>query len=168
MTILSSGSIVSYQGYAGKNVLTTVKFNGVGQDPLDNTYYTYSVDTASKRAELMAYLENQSNLTVISYLDPSDEIGNTAHADAPNYSARYPSLKGDQVGIVVLSGSLAPAQSFASTGVDVAMSGSTTVYTAYFSNTSRVWGSGGTLNTYYTAQQALSGGTLTVPTWTTV
>ena len=97
---MSSGTIVSYQSYAGKNILTTVKFNGVGQDPLDNAYYTYSVDTASKRAELMAYLENSGNLTVTSY---NGALENSVYADAPNYSARYPSLKGDQVGIVVLS-----------------------------------------------------------------
>ena len=116
----------------------------------------------------MAYLENQSNLTVTSYLDDTNNaLENTAYADTSNYSSRYPTLRGDMVGVIVLSGSLAPVQVFTSTGVDVAMSGSTTVYTAYFSNTSRVWGSGSTLNTYYTAQQALSGGILTAPTWTT-
>ena len=56
----------------------------------------------------MAYLENSSNLTLTSY--DEDSFVNTANADSANYSLRYPSVKGDPVGILVASGSLTPLQ----------------------------------------------------------
>ena len=42
--ILNNGVLMNTQGYAGKTTLSAIKFNGAGLDPLDNTYYTYSVN----------------------------------------------------------------------------------------------------------------------------
>ena len=67
VSVYSGWVLIQTQGYAGKNTLTYGKFNGVGQDPLDNQYYTYSVPSTQTGMELMAYLENSSNLTLTSY-----------------------------------------------------------------------------------------------------
>ena len=74
----------------------------------------------------MAYLENSSNLTLTSY--DEDSFVNTANADSANYSLRYPSVKGDPVGILVASGSLTPLQA-TGTGIDIATN--QTLYSAY-------------------------------------
>ena len=42
--ILNNGALMNTQGYAGKTTLANIKFNGAGLDPLDNVYYTYSVN----------------------------------------------------------------------------------------------------------------------------
>ncbi len=42
--ILNGGVLMNTQGYAGKTTLSSIKFNGAGLDPLDNAYYTYSVN----------------------------------------------------------------------------------------------------------------------------
>ncbi len=45
VSILNSGVLLRTQGYAGKTTLANIKFNGAGLDPLDNQYYTYSVNS---------------------------------------------------------------------------------------------------------------------------
>ena len=54
-TITMSGTtnIISYQGYAGKSVLTDIKFEKGGRDPKDDIYYTYTTDRKKKQAQLM-------------------------------------------------------------------------------------------------------------------
>ena len=44
--ILNGGVLLRTQGYAGKTTLTNIRFNGAGLDPLDNNYYTYSVNSS--------------------------------------------------------------------------------------------------------------------------
>ena len=44
--ILNSGVLLRTQGYAGKTTLTNIRFNGAGLDPLDNNYYTYSINSS--------------------------------------------------------------------------------------------------------------------------
>ena len=112
VSIYDSGVLLRTQGYAGKNVLTSAKFNGTGQDPLDSTYYTYSVNGAQTGMTLMAYLENVSNLTLTSYVDTPTP---TAHADTPSYATRYPMVRGDLLGILVSSGTLVPLQALSAT-----------------------------------------------------
>ena len=66
--ILNSGVLINTQGYAGKTTLANIKFNGAGLDPLDSQYYTYSTNKTQTGFALMAYLENASSLTLVSYL----------------------------------------------------------------------------------------------------
>ena len=89
--VYSGGTLLQTQGYAGKNILTVAKFNGAGQDPLDNVYYTYSVYSTQTGMQLMAYLENQNNLTLTSYNDTIQK--NTVYADNANYAIRYPMVR---------------------------------------------------------------------------
>ena len=106
--------------------------------------------------ELMAYLENSSNLTLTSY---NDLVQDTANADSTNYSTRYPSVKGDPVGILVASGSLTPLQA-TGTGIDIATS--TVLYSAYIAPSVTVTGSGSAFTTALSATTtALRKGTFT-------
>ena len=87
--------------------------------------------------ELMAYLENSSNLTLTSY---NDLVQDTANADSTNYSTRYPEVRGDPIGIMVASGSLVPLQS-TGTGLDI-VNNTTTLYSAYIAPKITVTGTG--------------------------
>ena len=75
----------------------------------------------------MAYLENASNLTLTSY--DKDNLVNTVYGDSTNYAIRYPSVRGDPLGILVASGSLVPLQA-SGTGVDI-VTNTSTLYSAY-------------------------------------
>ena len=143
--VYNNGVLVQTQGYAGKNTLTYGKFNGVGQDPLDNQYYTYSVPSTQTGMELMAYLENSSNLTLTSY--DVDTLASTANADSTNYSIRYPAVKGDPIGILVASGTLMPLQM---TGTGIEIQTNNTLYTAYVSQKISITAVGDTLYTAIT------------------
>ena len=135
--IYNSGSFIQTQGYAGKNVLTTIKFNGTGLDPLDSQYYTYAVTNTQTGSELLAYLENQSNLTLTSY---GLNTLRSTYADSTNYANRYPMTRGDPIGILTLSGSLVPLQAMGGTGIDLATN--QTLYTAYIQSRVSITGSG--------------------------
>ena len=75
---------------------------------------------------LMAYLENAANLTLTSYVNG---FRGALYADAPNYARRYPTVKGDPIGILVATGTLIPLQALGGTGIDIATS--PTLYAAY-------------------------------------
>ncbi len=107
----------------------------------------------------MGYLENSGNLT--SY---ENFLHTAVYADATSYSSRYPSLRGDPIGILVSSGSLVPAQS---AGVTIDVGSTVTPYTAYFSSMTTVSGTGSTLNTYITAMTTPTT-TATTLDWRTV
>ena len=123
--ILNSGVLINTQGYAGKTTLANIKFNGAGLDPLDSQYYTYSTNKTQTGFALMAYLENASSLTLVSYL-PSFQRASAATTD---YSTRFPAIQGNPIGILVASGTLQPLQSSTSTGIELTTN--TSVYSAY-------------------------------------
>ncbi len=120
--ILNGGVLMNTQGYAGKTTLSSIKFNGAGLDPLDSTYYTYSVNKTQTGFALMAYLENASNLTLTSYIEKS-------LAATTDYSTRYPMVSGNPIGVLIASGSLQPIQATASAPIELTTS--TAPYTAY-------------------------------------
>ena len=102
--ILNNGVLMNTQGYAGKTTLSAIKFNGAGLDPLDNTYYTYSVNKTQTGFALLAYLENASNLTLTSYIEKS------LAATTTDYSTRFPTVTGNPIGVLIASGTLQPLQ----------------------------------------------------------
>jgi len=84
------------------------------KDPLDtSTYYTYLVNTNQSKFQLLSFLEDGSNVS----LSFQNAI-NTAYADPNDYSKRFPSTKGDALGIILASGTLVPVQA-SGTGVDI-------------------------------------------------
>ena len=125
ISVLSGGVLLRTQGYAGKTALANIKFNGAGLDPLDNQYYTYTVNGTQTGFALMAYLENASNLTLISYLPTL-----TVNAATTDYSTRFPAVTGNPIGILIASGSLQPLQQV-STSTSIELTTSTTPYIAY-------------------------------------
>ena len=141
--ILNNGALLRTQGYAGKTTLSNIKFNGAGLDPLDNVYYTYSVNSTQTGFALLAYLENASNLTLVSYL-PSFQRASAATVD---YSTRFPAVTGNPIGILIASGSLQPLQASGS-GVDLGTS--STVYVAYIAPKVVITSVGNTLATAIT------------------
>ncbi len=125
VSVLSGGVLINTQGYAGKTTLSNIKFNGAGLDPLDGQYYTYSTNKTQTGFALMAYLENASNLTLVSYL-PSFQRASAATVD---YSTRFPAVTGNPIGILIASGSLQPLQATATAPIELTTS--TAPYVAY-------------------------------------
>lgn len=73
INILATWSIIWYQWYAWINVLNIIKSSNA-VDPIDNTFYTYSIDKTKTKFKLLWLLENQN----ISYIS-------TAYADNNRY-----------------------------------------------------------------------------------
>ena len=136
--IQANGTTIGTQGFAGKNTLSAIKFNGVGQDPIDSQYYTYTTDAGLSKFTLMAYYENQSNITA----SAGNTLLNQAFADAGTYSNRFPGVNGDPIGVLVSSGSLAALQ-MGGANVDIATT--TTPYIAYIRNKMSLAGTGAAL-----------------------
>jgi len=60
--LTANGTVVAYQGYAGKNVLETLGYNNGGLDPKDDNYFTYSVTPNRKSFQLMSFMEEIDSL----------------------------------------------------------------------------------------------------------
>ncbi len=142
VSILNNGSLVNTQGYAGKSVLNAVKFNGAGMDPLDSQYYTYTVNASQTGTALVAFLENSSSLTLVSYLPSLPRASAAATVD---YSMRYPAVKGAPVGVLIANGTNQPLQA-SGTGLDIAKN-VTVLYTAYMAPKVAITAMGTTLMT---------------------
>ncbi len=92
---------------------------------------------------LVAFLENSSNLTLVSYL-PS--LPRASAATTVDYSSRYPAVKGSSIGVLIASGTNQPLQA-TSTGIDLATTPNTTTYTVYIAPKVAITASGSTLAT---------------------
>ena len=151
VTIYNSGTVVRYQGYAGRQTLSNIKFsNNAGTDPLDSgTYYTYTTNALQTKMQLLAYLEDGTMLS-LNTLNPIQ-----AYADSSDYSKRFPLLAGYSLGILVQSGTLVPIQA-TGTGIDVATT--STGYVAYLANGNTVSGAASVLAPLFTATGVTSSG----------
>lgn len=138
-----SGATIAYQGYAGKNVLNAIKFNGGGRDPKDNIHYTYTIDKKQKQAQLMGYFEEYDTTKFSSDITSSS----TYTASYGNYVDRKIGTIGKKIGILVESGSLAPIQSTSSGNLDIAST--STGYVVYFNSTTTGNGTGSILQTTF-------------------
>lgn len=133
VNITASGTIIGYQGFAKDMVGGIAKLSAwATKDPLDASMFTtYSVNGDRTKMQLIAFLEDGSNVTAFI---PS--VYASANSD---YSKRIPTLKGDTLGILLASGSLQPAQE-SGTGVDIVLTNSG--YIMQFGNTNKISGTG--------------------------
>ena len=148
LSILASGSIIGYQGFAKDQVAGLANLSAGGtKDPSDASMYTtYAVSYNQTKMQVMSFLENGSTVTSFVPLVPVASASSTS-----DYSTRTPVTKGDTLGILLDSGTGAtknqPVQEKydvnAFTGVDVV--NTNTGYTAVFSKTDTLSGSGNAL-----------------------
>lgn len=108
VAVTASGYVTSHQGYAGGGVLSKVGMGNV-KDPLDGTPFTYSVNADLTKYQLLGFLEGGK-------VQASAGIP-VAYAAAPDYSKRYPHLRGHSLGILLKENST-PVH-FDSTSVDL-------------------------------------------------
>lgn len=101
VTIQANGTDIGYQGYAGQDVLDFVKLQEGGKDPLDKEYYTYYVNAKRTTFQLMAYLEESTNLS--SFLPQASAAG-------VDYSGRVVKVTGLPLGTLTESGTQTPVQ----------------------------------------------------------
>lgn len=67
ISIWSGSTVFIYQWYAGTGTLNTTRVSEA-KDPVDDKYYTYSVDSQRKKYQLMTLLENWENISNTSYI----------------------------------------------------------------------------------------------------
>lgn len=108
ISVTASGYVVSYQGRAGAGVLSKAGM-GVAKDPLDGIPYTYAVNADMTKYQLLGFLEGGKIQASAGFP--------VAYAAAPDYSKRYPHLRGHSLGIL-LKENLTPAH-FDSATVDL-------------------------------------------------
>ncbi len=63
VTIYASWVIVWYQWYVWEKVLSNLWITEWWKDPLDNNYYTYFIDKNTRNIQLLAFFENNNNLS---------------------------------------------------------------------------------------------------------
>jgi len=54
----STNNLIGYQGEAGQNILELINYTSGGQDPKDDSYYTYYLSADRKKVQLMGFLED--------------------------------------------------------------------------------------------------------------
>ncbi|EKE27658.1 MAG: hypothetical protein ACD_3C00179G0006 [uncultured bacterium (gcode 4)] len=93
----TTGTLIWYQWEAGSSTLNVIKFSSDGgKDPLDETYYTYTTNKPQNKYQLLAFLENNNNLS-FNY-NPFDRIEKVSWFE---YSSRYPYEKWDGMWIIL-------------------------------------------------------------------
>jgi type II secretory pathway pseudopilin PulG len=102
-TIYANWSIIWYQWYVWENILLELWVNEWWRDPLDNSYYTYLIDTKQKNIQLLTFLEDENDLWV-SY----NTLFNQANAN--DYTERFPLAYGSKLWILVESWTNTPIQ----------------------------------------------------------
>ncbi|EKE27452.1 MAG: hypothetical protein ACD_3C00205G0005 [uncultured bacterium (gcode 4)] len=105
ISITASWTQISYQWNAGQNTLNMIKMSG-WKDPLDWSYYTYSVNSERTKFEILQFLENPNNIAF--NLNPFEK--EKANADASSYSGRTILTKWDSIWILLGSWNLVPIQ----------------------------------------------------------
>ncbi|MDD5213635.1 MAG: type II secretion system protein, partial [Candidatus Gracilibacteria bacterium] len=124
---IGTGSrVLVYQGYAGTNVISKIKYEQV-KDPKDNISYTYSTNGDYTKFQLMSMLENGDSMNI------SQNPVNTTYA-ANNYNDRKTYVIGNKLGIFLNPTTNAPIQETLSGNIDLSSTGTT--FKVVFSNTS--------------------------------
>lgn len=96
VTLTASGTVIGYQGYAGKNVLRVLDLGGRFQDPTDGQYYTYATNSTMNRYQVLGLLEDSGNPSLLSFDKlPGVEVAHAA------YDTRYPTSNGASLGILL-------------------------------------------------------------------
>ena len=107
--VYASWTIIWYQWYAWENVLNKIWYNDWGRDPLDNTYFTYYLTKDLRKAQIMAFMENESEITY-NLID---------RANAVDYNERYPKVYWSKLWIFTESWTNIPIQELS----DIKLSG---------------------------------------------
>lgn len=102
VSITASGVIIAYQGYAGTDVLETLDYTNGGQDPKDETYFTYYVNAGRSKMQLLAFME-----------DPQESSASISQGYAVDYSNRYPKAYGSKIGVLHQKSTNTPLQEIA-------------------------------------------------------
>ncbi|MDD5213421.1 MAG: type II secretion system protein [Candidatus Gracilibacteria bacterium] len=127
---------VSKQGYIGDTVNKSIRGEGF-KDPKDNNRFLYSLDSTGKKIELSGYLENKNKII----LSKNNSFLSQAFAGNIDYTNRYIYTIGNNVGILLNSTTNAPVNEIISTG-SIDLTTNTGTYTAVFSDTGSISGSG--------------------------
>lgn len=99
VTIYASWTVIAYQGYAWKNVLSLIWYEKWWLDPKDNIYYTYVTDKKRKSIKVLAFLESENNKQVF-----------IPKANAKDYKKRIPYVKWKKLFILTESWTNSPIQ----------------------------------------------------------
>ena len=89
-----NGTTIAYQWYIWANVLETIEYTEKGLDPKDKTYFTYYLTKNKKYYQLLTFLEEPSEDTLLSSLN---------YVKALDYSSRYPYVKWNKLWILTNS-----------------------------------------------------------------
>ena len=170
ITIQASWTTIWYQWYAWASVLSTIKLDKWWKDPKDETYYTYTTNYKQNKAQLMAYFE-EYDTTKLSYNShshnfPSYSYNSPLHSwrgvggevwwglvsevyasSLTDYSKRLVWTMWKKLWILLNSWTLTPIQDTLSTTWTLDIITTTWSYTAYFTSTDKVSGSGEVLFT---------------------
>ena len=88
----SNIEIISYQWYAWKSVLNSIKYQSDWIDPKDNTYFTYYLSKNRKYFQLLAFLEDKETKFV------KNKFINKTYA--VNYKLRFPIVYGNNMWVL--------------------------------------------------------------------
>ena len=140
-------NVIAYQGYAAKDVLNTIKFEKGGRDPKDNTYFTYTTDKKRKQAQILWYFEeyDTTKLSNVTKLIPE--------AYAADLTDRKIGVIGKDIGILIESDTLLPAQASGTWVLDIA--NTSTGYVIYFNATTTGSWVGADLKPVYTSKSII-------------
>lgn len=121
---ISNDTLVWYQWEFWTDLLKQIWFQNGWLDPKDGFPYIYFTNKDRRFAEVMAYLEDGSNLSLVDPLFPS------AYAALSDYSTRFPKVVWKPLGIVIESSTKRSVHDIASI-----------VTTWYFNLNAGLWGS---------------------------
>jgi prepilin-type N-terminal cleavage/methylation domain-containing protein len=80
--VQTNGTTIAYQWYVWSNTLETIDFTKGGKDPKDDQYFSYYLTKDRKYFQLMAFLEEEENITAHHRLITT--------TNAVDYSDRFP------------------------------------------------------------------------------
>lgn len=125
--IANWSSILLYQWYAWKNVLSKIRYELVS-DPMDNIQYTYSTNRDYTKFQLMSFLENWSVLNI------SQNITNKTYAN--DYIARKIYVSWNKLWLFLNDTNNTPIQESLSWNIDLAWTYSWSNFKVVFTNSS--------------------------------
>jgi type II secretory pathway pseudopilin PulG len=92
VTVQDGVDIVWYQWYASQTILDSIDLQKWWTDPKDGTYYTYYLSETRNHFQLLWFLEEED----------SENIANITNVtNAIDYSARYPTITWESLGIMI-------------------------------------------------------------------
>jgi hypothetical protein len=95
--ITASGTLLTYQGYAGTELAWNIWVHWAVTDPIDGTHYTYSTNLARNKYQLLGFFE-------------SEEFAFWWNKIYANLENRFPKVKWDNLGIILNPISKEPIQ----------------------------------------------------------